>query len=444
MSNPEQDPEVAPKKKFNFVGFFIFLVVLGGGGYYGYRYWENSKLYQTTDDAQVEGDVVNLSSEVTARVLKLHVQDNQYVKKGDVLVELEDTDYAVKVDQAKRALKALAKRQQASMAQLNLTRQQGDAGIIQGQSAIDVAQASVTTAESGVISAQDRLVQAQHVTAAARATLAKMRSEVGVARAEAHRLDQDLKRYRDLYAQEEISRQQLDATATSVRQAHLRVDSALRDVQTADAQVAQAQAAESQAREAIAQNRSSVAESRARVEEARSKLLTAQTAPEQVAVASANVKVSRADLEQAETNLRLAQKDLERCRILAPAAGVVSKRSALEGSYVQKGSPLLSLVETQELWVIANYKETQMTEIKNNLEAEIEVDSYPGKVFKGHVQSIQSGTGARFSLLPPENAAGSFVKVVQRIPVKITFDKESIGDKALRPGMSVEAKVRLP
>jgi membrane fusion protein (multidrug efflux system) len=438
------DPEAPPKKGFNFVGFFIFLVIIGGGGYYGYRYWENSKLYQTTDDAQVEGDVVNLSAEVQARVLKVHVQDNQSVKKGDVLVELEDTDYSVKVDQAKRQLQVLAKRQQASQAQLNLTRHTGDAGIQQGESGIDVAQAAVATAQSGVAGAQDRLVQTQQFTAAARSTRAKFRSEVDVARAEARRLDDDVKRYRQLFAQEEVSRQQLEATLTLDRQARLRIDSALRDVQTADAQVAQAVAAESQARENISQNLSSVAESKARVEEARSKLLTAQTAPQQLAVASANVKVSHADFSQAQSNLKLAEKDLERCRVVAPADGVVSKRSVLEGSYVQKGSPLMSLVETQQLWVIANYKETQMTDIKANLKAEVEVDSYPGQVLKGHVESIQSGTGARFSLLPPENAAGSFVKVVQRIPVKIVFDKDTIGDKVLRPGMSVQAKIRLP
>ena len=453
MSSPTTDDNAAispdaPTRnggsKTNYLGLLIFLGLLAGGGHFGYRYWQHSRLYESTDDAQVEGDVVSLSSEVAARVKKLHVEDNQFVKKGDVLVELEDTDYAVKLEQAEKALKTLEKRQQTAQAQLELTRQSGQAGIIQGQSGVEVAQASVATAQTGVATSQQRLAQARAATAVARANLARSRTSVNVARSEVQRLDADAQRYRALYSQEEISRQQLDNAVIAARQAHDRLEASRREVQAAQAQVVQAQAGEAQAQEAIGQSLSQVEETRARVEEARSRLLVAQTAPEQVAVASAQVKVSWADLEQTRTNRKLAQKELERCRILAPCDGVVSKRSALEGTYVQKGSPLLALVATRQLWVVANFKETQMTQIRPGLEAEIDVDSYPGKRFKGHVESIQSGTGARFSLLPPENAAGSFVKVVQRLPVKITFDLPPSSETPLRPGMSVEAQVRLP
>ena len=451
MSSPTTDeketptPEEAPAAPTtNYLGLIVFLLILGCGGYYGFRYWQNSRLYESTDDAQVEGDVVSLSAEVPARVKQLHVEDNQFVKKGEVLVELEDTDYAVKLEQAQKALRTLEKRQQTAQAQLDLTRQSGQANIIQSQSGIGVAEASVLTAQTGVATAQERLAQARAATAVARANLARSHSNVNVARSEVQRLDVDAQRYRTLYSQEEISRQQLDNAVIAARQAHDRLEASRREVQAAQAQVVQAQAGEAQAREAIGQSQSQVEETRARVEEARSRLLVAQVAPEQVAVAAAQVKVSRADMEQSRTQVKLAQKDLERCRILAPCDGVVSKRSALEGTYVQKGSPLLALVATQQMWVVANFKETQMTQIRPGLEADIDIDSYPGQHFKGHVQSIQSGTGARFSLLPPENAAGSFVKVVQRLPVKINFDQASFSDTPLRPGMSVEARVRLP
>ena len=179
------------------------------------------------------------------------------------------------------------------------------------------------------------------------------------------------------------------------------------------------------------------------IEEARARLKNALTAPRQVAVAEEQVKVLQAEVKQAKVAVDLARTDLQRTKVYAPVDGTVSKKAVLPGGYVNTGSPILALVQ-DGVWVVANFKETQMTRIRPGLNVVVEVDSYPGKIFKGRVDSIQPGTGARFSLLPPENAAGSFVKVVQRIPVKIVLDDPNqFTDSPLRPGMSVEATVTL-
>lgn len=439
----KDDKDEKPKKR-NYVPLVILLIVIGIASAVGYHYYQNSKTYESTDDAQVEGDVVSISSELSARIIRLYVDDNQPVKKGQILVDLDPSDFQVRLAQAKSALEALKKREQAAQSQLRLTQQTGTAGVEQGEAGVEAARANVETMRAGIGQAEQTLVQAQAGVEASRASLLRYNTEVDSARSEVRRLDLDVQRYELLYAQEEISKQQLDATKTSARQAHDRLVAAVRQVQNARAMIAQSQAVVGQARETIAQRVAQVRESESHVTEAQSRLKTAQTAPQQVAVQASQVKVAQADLTQAQANIELAAQDVGRTRILAPTDGVVSRRTAQEGAYVQKGSPLLALVKSQNVWVVANFKETQMTYVKPGLNVDVEVDTYPGKTFHGEVQTIQAGTGARFSLLPPENAAGSYVKVVQRIPVKITFkDATQFKDTPLRPGMSVIATVRL-
>lgn len=432
-----------PKKKGSPIKWVVLLIVLALCGAAGYHYWANSGKYESTDNAQIEGDVVPISAEVSARIIRIHVTDNQRVKKGQLLLELERTDYANRLAQAEATLKSAQQRRAAAQAQLALTERQASAAVAEENSSIQVAEANVVTVASGVDAARDRLRQAQAGVQAAQANIGRARSGVTVAQAELNRISRDVQRYQQLYNKEEISRQQYEAIVTQQRQAAARVEAARDEVRGAQAQFEQSRAVVSQAAEAIEQSQAQVAESRSRVGEARAQLQSAETGPEKVAVAAAQVRVVAAEIAQARTAVEQAQKDLARTKIYAPSEGIVTKRSAQLGGLANKGTSLMALVVQPKPWVVANFKETQMERIRPGVAAEISVDTYPGKTFPAHVQSVQPGTGARFSLLPPENAGGSFVKVVQRIPVRIELDNPPPADMPLVPGMSVEARVRV-
>ena len=425
-----------------FLQLLVILVVIGIGVVVGLGWHAASLLSETTDNAQVEGNVVTLSAEVAGKVTRLEAADNRHVTKGQLLAEIDTAEYARKLEQSERALAALQERARAARVQVELTRATGDAGVVQGQSGVQAAQAAILTAQSNVAASQDKAFEAQHQIAVAQAQVERSLSEISVARAEVQRLNSDVGRYRALFAKEEVSRQQLEQTETSYRQAQARLAAAQRVWQGSRAQVRQVRAGTEAARETISVSESQVAEARARAQEAQARLQNALTAPRQVAVAEAQVKVLEADVKQARVAVDLARIQLKRTKVYSPVTGYVSKKAVQQGGYVASGAPILAVVP-DEVWVVANFKETQMGRIRPGLTAQIEVDSYPGKTFPGRVDSIQAGTGARFSLLPPENAAGSFVKVVQRIPVKIVLDAPPSSEMPLRPGMSVEARVTL-
>ncbi|MFN8607068.1 MAG: HlyD family secretion protein [Vulcanimicrobiota bacterium] len=419
-------------------GIVLVVVLILSG--VGYHFWQQSKMAESTDDAYVEGDVATISAEVAGRIVDVNVKDNQPVKKGDVLVRIESDDYQSKLAQAERNLRSAQEKALAARAEWELTKIQAESSISEEVSGVNVAQAGVETAQSNVGQARQRYLQAQAARRTTLANLERMHTEVDVAEAERKRVQNDALRYRALYAKDEISRQQLEQIETQNRQAQARVEAARRQVQAAFSQVGESNAAISQAYQAISTSQSQVEEARSRVGQANSRLASAQSAPSRVAVAWANVKVAQADVERAQVDVKLAKKDVERSTVRAQRSGIVSKRSAQVGAYVQKGTPLLALVNP-DIWVLANYKETQLEHVRPGMRAEIDVDSYPGKVFHAHVDSLQAGTGSRFSLLPPENASGSFVKVVQRVPVKLVLDDQPSKETPLLPGMSVVSRV---
>lgn len=422
-------------------GIIVLLALLAGG--LGYHFWQKSKQSVSTDDAYVEGDVITVSAEVPGRLVEVAVKDNQRVKKGELLVKIESADYDSRLAQAERILRSAEQKALAARADYELTRVQAESSVGEEVSGVRLAQAGVDTASSNVGQAQQRYQQAVAARRTTLANLEKMRTEVDVAQAERKRLQDDALRYRALYAKDEISRQQLESVETQNRQARARVEAAQRQVQASMSQVGEANAAIGQASEAISTTQAQVEEARSRVGQANSRLVSAQSAPNKIAVAMAQIKVAEAEVDRARVDVALAKKDVERTVVRAQRDGVVSKRAAQMGAYVQKGSPLLALVAQQNLWVLANYKETQMERVRPGMRAEIDIDTYPGKVFHAHVDSVQAGTGSRFSLLPPENASGSFVKVVQRIPVKLVLDDSPSQETPLVPGMSVVSRVLL-
>jgi membrane fusion protein (multidrug efflux system) len=271
---------------------------------------------------------------------------------------------------------------------------------------------------------------------------AEARAQVAAGEAEATRAEADVKRLQELSRRDQISRQELDHGMAAARTAAAQLEASRKKVAAAEAQAAEARAAQQMAAAGLQQAESQIAEAEARVGEALGRLAAAQAAPHQVAVSRSQADIAGAEVEQARAAVTQAELELSYTTIYAPASGRVTRKAIEEGVYVQPGRALMAIVPAN-VWVVANFKETQLTDMRPGQPAEIEVDGYPGIVFKGRVDSIQAGTGARFSLLPPENATGNFVKVVQRVPVKIVFDPPLNPNHLLAPGMSVVPAVRV-
>jgi len=327
----------------------ILALVLLVGGYFGYQRYQFGQAHEDTDDAQVEGDVYPVIPRVGGPVLEVKIDDNQVVKKGDVVVTLDPSDYQQRVNAAEAALAA------------------AQANVVAARTSIGTAQANVKAAQA----------------------------TIGVSSANRTRLEKDLKRSTFLRKEDIIPQSDYDAV-----QANLQSTTAQRA--TAEQQVAVA-------RQQVA------------------------SAQQQVAVAQAVVKQRQADLDNAKLQLSYTT-------ITAPANGVVSRKNVQPGQVVAPGQQLFGLVASDRTWVVANFKETQLENMKVGQKVNIEVDAYPNEEFEGHVESLSAATGARFALLPPDNSTGNFVKVTQRVPVKIALDKTD-PEHPLRAGMSVTATV---
>jgi membrane fusion protein, multidrug efflux system len=362
--------------------------------------WRYLASYESTDDAQIDGHVNSVSGRVSGHVLTLNVQDNQYVEKGTVLVEIDPADYEVAVAQA-RAEYADAQAQ-AAAAGINVPMTN-----VSTSSQVSGAQAGVSSAQAGISAARQQFEAAK--------------SQVAQADANNTKAQNDLLRYKQLIDKQEISQQQYDQAVANAQASAATLQAARAN---ADASAAQIE----QAKEKLAQ--------------ASADLRTADTKPQMMRAtraralsAQANADRKKAQLDQAELNLRYT-------KVIAPVSGIVSNRTVEVGQNMQPGQEMMKVIprDAENIWVTANFKETQLRNIKPGQAAEIAVDA-SGKTYKGHVDSIAGASGDRFSLLPAENATGNYVKVVQRIPVRLLFDKGEITQHELRPGMSVVPKV---
>jgi len=355
--------------------------VLAVAGIFVWRYYA---VRESTDDAQIDGHIGPISSRVPGTVINVYVDDNAIVKRGQILVELDPKDYEVALEQA-----------EANLADAIATAKAAQTGV----------PITTTTSTSTIDVSHAALNAAQHEVTSARAQVAQ-------AEANYTKTAQDLKRYQQLVEKDEISRQQYDAAVAAEQAARATLDAARSAVATAESQVVQAEA----------------------------NVRAAQIGPQQIeqfraraGAAEAAVKTRQAAVDQAKLNLGYTT-------IRAPYDGIVSKRSVEPGTVVAAGQPVFSLVDLEDLWVTANFKETQLKSMQLNQHATIHVDAFDHD-FHGYVASFGGATGARFSLLPPENATGNYVKVVQRVPVRINFDKGEDPEHRLRPGMSVEPTV---
>jgi membrane fusion protein (multidrug efflux system) len=368
---------------------------------------------ETTDDAQVDGHITPVASKIYGRVAEVLVQDNEQVKAGQVLVKIDPRDYQASLDQAKAALALAESEAQSAGVDVPRTRE----NVASGTSSADAQQAA---AEADLERAQATYDQART------ADLAWARANVDKSRANAQLAQADLARYTPLLAKGEISKQQYDAAKANA-------DATASALKADQEKLAQAE-------RSVDITRAQLNAAKARIDQARATVSSAHAEVMQVKMRSADAQAKLAKVQQAHAALEAAQLNLSYTEIVAPVAGVSTHKQVEAGQIVQAGQGLLVVVPLQDVWVTANFKETQLKNMKPGQKAEVKVDTY-GMTFPGHVDSIAGATGAVLSLLPPENATGNYVKVVQRIPVKIVLDPIPPEKAILRPGMNVDATV---
>jgi membrane fusion protein (multidrug efflux system) len=404
---------VANNRRRNSAKLFMILVpvILLIAGYFVYQSYFAYR--ESTDDAQIDGHINPVAAKVAGHVVSIDVEDNQYVKAGTVIVQIDPTDYKVALERAQADLAAAQSGAQAAHTQVPIT------------STTTSSQTSL--AGAGVELAEQAKAAAMRDVDTARAKLESSQARVREMQANYTKAMQDLERMKLLIGKDEISKQQYDTAVAIADAARAARDSA--------------QAGVDESSRSIEAGQARVAQAEARINEAKATQEATRTAPQQMAISRSNAKTALARAEQAQAALAQAELNLQYTQVKAPIDGIVSERKVELGEYVQIGQPLLALVPLHNVWVTANYKESQLKNMRQGQKAIVAVDAYGGREYEGHVDSIAAATGARFSLLPPENATGNYVKVVQRIPVKIVIDKGQDESRPLRPGLSVIATV---
>jgi membrane fusion protein (multidrug efflux system) len=373
------------------IGVVILLVV----GFFVYRYVTS---YESTDDAEVDGHINSISTRISGHVIKLNVQDNQYVQAGTVLVEIDPADYQVAYQRAKADFDDAQAAAAAAGVNVPITS-------VNTTSQVSATEADVASSRAGIAAARQQYEAAKAQLAQAVANDVKAQNDLG--------------RYKQLVDKQEISQQQYDQAVAASRASAAAVDAARATADAAQQQVTQAQG---------------------KLVQAEANLSNARTAPRQMEVTRSRAASALAEAQFKKAELDQAQLNLQYTKVTAPVAGVVSDRTVEVGQNVAPGQELMKVIPLNDVWITANFKETQLREMKVGQPVTIEVDA-SGRKYKGKVDSLAGASGARFSLLPPENATGNYVKVVQRIPVKIVLDPGENNDQSLRPGMSVEPKV---
>jgi membrane fusion protein (multidrug efflux system) len=378
---------------FAIVGVLVVLVA----AFFLWRYFAS---YESTDDAQIDGHLNSVSARVSGHVLKLLVDDNQFVHAGQPLVQIDPQDYQVELNRAKADYADSSALADAARVNVPITSVGTSSTVSSAQADVENAQAGIAAAKQQYQAANAQLVQAE---------------------ANNVRAQDDLIRYKQLVDKLEVSQQQYDQALAAAKASAASVDAAKASALAAEQLVHQAQA---------------------RLLTAEANVRTAATAPQQMAVTRARAQSADAEAEQKKAALETAQLNLSYTLIVSPVDGVVTNRTVEVGQNVQVGQEMMRVINLDDIWVTANFKETQLKYMRVGQPVTINVDTN-GKDYQGHVQSIAGASGAITSLLPPENATGNYVKVVQRIPVKITFDPGETKEHVLRPGMSVEPKVWL-
>jgi membrane fusion protein (multidrug efflux system) len=388
-------PAERRKRRRNLVILIAAVVVVVAG----LLLWRYLGSYESTDDAQADVHLYPVSARVSGYVIRVNVNDNQWVKQGDVLVEIDPTDYQVALAQAQASLANA----EATARSLNIT---VPITSVNSMSQLQFTASGIEDARAAVNAAEKQLAAAHQQVEAAAANDVKAQD--------------DLRRYKSLVDKREVSQQIYDQALASAK--------------SSTANVAAAQASESAAQQFVQQAQS-------RLAQATANHAYAQTGPQQVSSTKARVQAAIADVQQKRALVQQAELNLQYTKIIAPVNGEVDKKVVV-GLNVEPGQQLLTIVPLDEIWVTANFKETQLKHMEIGQKADIHVDS-SGRTLHGHIDSIAGATGPLFSLLPPENATGNYVKIVQRVPVKLVLEPGENRDRRLRPGMNVVPDVYL-
>jgi membrane fusion protein (multidrug efflux system) len=377
------------------IGVGIAIIVLVIAAFFAYRYFTS---YESTDDAQVDGHVNSISARISGHVTKLNVLDNQYVQAGTVLVEIDPADYQVAYERAKADFEDAQAAAVAAGVSVPITD-------VNTSSQVSATEADVSSARAGIQAAQQQFEAAKAQLQEAEANNVKAQN--------------DLVRYKQLVDKQEISQQLYDQATAAAQASTATVAAARANADAARQQVTQAQG---------------------KLVQAQANARYANTAPKQMQITRARATSALAEAQRKKADLDQAALNLQYTKIVAPVNGIVSDRTVEVGQNVAPGQELMKIINLDDIWITANFKETQLRQMRVGQRVTVEVDAN-GRTYNGKVDSVAGASGARFSLLPPENATGNYVKVVQRIPVKIVLDPGSNNDHQLRPGESVTPKV---
>jgi membrane fusion protein (multidrug efflux system) len=399
-ATPPQNNAVAPdpaetgpakaRRKFIIIVVVLLLVLVAG-----FFYWR-STLTEDTDDAQVDGDLYQVSARVSGQIIKVNVTDNQEIKQGDVIADIDPRDYQVALEQAEAQLANAKASYNQATSNVPITS-------VQTRTQVSTSGSDVTTAEAAVAQAQKNVAAAQ--------------ARVDQAKANALKAQLDVDRYKPLVEKDVISKQQFDQAV---------------------AQAAATSGALLEAQQNVVAQQAGVAQAQSRLNSARSDAQQArENGPKQVAVQQAKAQAADADILAAQAKVDQAKLNLSYCHIVAPIGGIINKKNVAVGQNISPGQNMLTIIPLDNLWITANFKETQLQHMKVGQEVTVKVDALGGRRYKGRVTQVGGATGSRLSLFPPENATGNYVKVVQRIPVRIDLEQGQNDDHLLRPGYSV-------
>ena len=378
----------------------------------GYNLWKYFNAYETTDDAQVDGHVNAISARISGHVIDVLAEDERYVKAGDVLVRIDPKDYEVALAKAEADLADAEAALETSRIDIPITN-------TNTSSQLKTANSSRTDAIAVVNGSERQL-------AAARAGLESARAQTREAEANLTKANDDVRRYKLLVDKDEISRQQYDTAVSAAAAAQAALDARRAEAGQAEQNIVVAQSAVDQAKTRIVQADASIE--------------SAMTAPRQVAASETRARSALAQVAQRKSLVEQAKLNLSYCTVVAPVTGIVGKKTVELGENVSPGEQLMAVVPLEDVWITANFKETQLDRMSPGQRVKISVDAYD-REYTGKVEAIGGASGSRFSLLPPENATGNYVKVVQRVPVRIDLDPGQNADHRLRPGLSVDPKV---
>jgi membrane fusion protein, multidrug efflux system len=417
------------------IGLAVFVSVVALA--YGAWAWWYSITYVSTDDAYVDGTVSIVSAKITGHIVELLVDENHSVKKGDLLARIDPRDYQARVDQARAAVSMAESRGHAAAERVRVTRE-----MAAGQRA--QAEASSLSAQAAHSSAVETIESNRGIVEARRAALGAARAELDRSHAISEKTRQEVDRLEKLVKQGLVAQRDYDQMVSDLKSADAadraateRVSQAERDLSTAEADMRLRQSG-------YEPQGIGLGMAAARAADAKARQMQAQAAHQEIRVREAERELASAELKEAQANLAFAELQLAHTEVRAALDGVVSKRTVEVGQIVQPGQPLMAIVPLHQVWIVANFKETQLERVRPGMKAEISIDTFSGKRYTGVVESISAGTGSRFSLLPPENATGNWVKVVQRVPVKVMLDgKVYDNPHTLRTGMSATVTIRV-